>query len=82
MVKNLSVNVGDASLIPRSGRSPGVGKLQPTPVFLPGKSHGERRLAGYSPWIAESQSCAPCAVYIAGSCQLSILHMVVYTCQF
>ena len=56
MVKNLSVNVGDASLIPRSGRSPGVGKLQPTPVFLPGKSHGERRLAGYSPWIAESQS--------------------------
>ena len=23
---------------------------QPTPVFLPGKSHGERSLAGYSPW--------------------------------
>ena len=21
-----------------------------TPVFLPGKSHGQRSLAGYSPW--------------------------------
>ena len=21
-----------------------------TPVFLPGKSHGQKRLAGYSPW--------------------------------
>ena len=25
-------------------------KQQPTPVFLPGKSHGQRILAGYSPW--------------------------------
>ena len=23
---------------------------QPTPVFLPGKSHGQRTLVGYSPW--------------------------------
>ena len=23
---------------------------QPTPVFLPGESHGQRKLAGYSPW--------------------------------
>ena len=23
---------------------------QPTPVFLPGKSHGQRNLVGYSPW--------------------------------
>ena len=26
---------------------------QPTPVFLPGKSHGQRNLAGYSPWGLE-----------------------------
>jgi len=26
------------------------GAWQPTPVFLPGESHGQRRLAGYSPW--------------------------------
>ena len=25
-------------------------KWQPTPVFLPGKCHGQRSLAGYSPW--------------------------------
>ena len=25
-------------------------KWQPTPVFLPGESHGQRSLGGYSPW--------------------------------
>ena len=25
-------------------------KWQPTPEFLPGKSHGRRKLVGYSPW--------------------------------
>ena len=25
-------------------------KWQPPPVFLPGKFHGQRSLAGYSPW--------------------------------
>ena len=24
---------------------------QPTPVFLPGKSHGQKSLASYSPWV-------------------------------
>ena len=39
-----------------SNHDPWVGKIpcrrarQPTPVFLPGESHGERSLAGYSPW--------------------------------
>ena len=38
------------------GFDPCVGKIpwrrawQPTPVFLPGESHGQRSLAGYSPW--------------------------------
>ena len=31
-------------------RSPGEGKWQPTPVLLPGESHGWRSLVGYSPW--------------------------------
>ncbi|KAB0384662.1 hypothetical protein FD755_006579 [Muntiacus reevesi] len=26
------------------------GKAPPTPVLLPGKSHGQRSLVGYSPW--------------------------------
>ena len=25
-------------------------KWQPTPVFLPGEFHGQKSLAGYSPW--------------------------------
>ena len=25
-------------------------KWQPTPVFLPGESHGQRSLEGYGPW--------------------------------
>ena len=39
----------------RPGFDPWVGKIlwrrkwQPTPVFLPGESHGQRSLAGYSP---------------------------------
>ena len=24
--------------------------MQPTPIFLPGESHGQRSLSGYSPW--------------------------------
>ena len=35
---------------PWVGRIPWRRKCQPTPVFLPGKSHGQRSLAGYSPW--------------------------------
>ena len=29
-------------------------KWQPTPVFFPGESHGQRTLAGYSPWGCKS----------------------------
>ena len=39
---------GDVGSIPGSGRSPWRRKWQPTPVFLPGKSHGQRSLVGYS----------------------------------
>ena len=28
----------------------------PTPVFLPGKSHGQRSLVGCSPWVTENQT--------------------------
>ena len=31
-------------------------KWQPTPVLLPGESHGQRSLAGYSPWGCNSQT--------------------------
>ena len=32
------------------GKIPWRRKWQPTPAFLPGKSHGWRTLVGYSPW--------------------------------
>ena len=42
-------DTGDVGLIPGSGRSPG-GKWHPTPVFLPGEFHGQRRREGHSSW--------------------------------
>ena len=58
MVKNSTAKVGDAGLIPGSGRSPeeGNGKQIPIPVFLPGESHGQRNLVGYSPWGRKSRT--------------------------
>ena len=50
VVKNLPANAGDKGSIPGSGRSPERRIWQPTPIFLPGKFHGQRSLAGYSPW--------------------------------
>ena len=49
MAKNLPASAGDKGLIPGSERSPGEGNGKPTPVFLPGKSHGQRSQVGYSP---------------------------------
>ena len=48
-VKNLHANAGDAGSILGLGRSLEKGMV-PTPVFLTRESHGQRRLAGYSPW--------------------------------
>ena len=50
VVKNLPANAGDWSLISGSGRFPGEGNGNPTPISLPGKSHGQRSLEGYSSW--------------------------------
>ena len=51
-VKNLPANIGD---VKRCRFNPWVRKIlwrrawQPTPVLLPGESHGQRSLAGYGP---------------------------------
>ena len=47
-VKNLPANAGDLGSILWVGKIPWRRKWQPTPVFLPGKSHGQRSLAAYS----------------------------------
>ena len=49
VVKNLPANAGDLASISGSGRFPWRRKWQSTPEFLPGESHGQRSLVGYSP---------------------------------
>ena len=46
VVKNASA--GDTSSLRRE--DPLEKKTEPTAVFLPGKSHGQRSLMDYSPW--------------------------------
>ena len=54
MVKNLSANVGDicrrCRFYPWFRKIPWRREWQSTPEILPGKSHGQRSLAGYNPW--------------------------------
>ena len=48
VVKNSPFCAGDMGSILGLGRSPGEGNGNPLPVFLPGKSHGQRKLVGYN----------------------------------
>ena len=53
MVKNIPPSAGDTEdedSVPWLGRSPWSSKWQLTPVFLPGKFHGQRSLVDYSVW--------------------------------
>ena len=36
-----------------------------TPVFLPGKFHGQRSLAGYSPWGHKESDMTECLTYFS-----------------
>ena len=69
VIKNPSPNWGDAASIPGSGRSPGGGKSD-TPAFLPGKSYGQKSLAGYS-----SQGCKELTEQLS----THVLYILVYT---
>ena len=46
--KKSACNAGDLGSIPGFERSPGEGNGNP-PIFLPGKSHGQRSLVGLNP---------------------------------
>jgi len=53
VVKNPPANAGDVrdtSLIPGSGRSPGGGQGNPLQYSCLENPHGQKSLAGYSPW--------------------------------
>ena len=48
--KESTCNAGDPRLIPWVRKILWRREWQPTPVFLPGESHGQRSLVGCSPW--------------------------------
>ena len=52
MVKSLAANLLQETcrFDPWVRKIPWRRKWQPTPVFLLGKSHGQKSLAGYTPW--------------------------------
>ena len=54
------------------GKIPWRRKWQPTPVFLPEESHGERSLAGYSPWVTNHQYLIFTNIYIC-------IYLYIYT---
>ena len=56
VVKNLPANAGDTGLIPGLERSSGEGNSNLTPVFLPGKSHGQRSLVATVHGVAKSRT--------------------------
>ena len=53
VVKNPPANAKDIRSDPWVGKIPWRMAWQPTPVFLPGESHGQRSQAGYSPWCCK-----------------------------
>ena len=56
VVKNPAANAGDtrdSDSVSGLGRSSWRRAWPPTPVFLPGKFHGQRSLVGYSPWSSK-----------------------------
>ena len=52
MVENLPA-MQETSVQSLGREDPWEKGMQTTPVFLPGKFHGQRNLAGYSPWGCE-----------------------------
>ena len=95
VVKNPPTNArdaGDTGLILGSGRSPGGGSGQHTLVILPGKTHGQRSLAGYSPWdgkesdkterlsvhIVDLQCCDSCIPFLKCNCFTMLYSFLLY----
>ena len=50
IVQYLACSAGDPGSIPGLGRCPGEGNSTPLQYSCLEKSHGQRSLAGYSPW--------------------------------
>ena len=71
-------NVGEPGSTSGSGRSPGEGDGNQLLYFLPGGSHGQRSLAGYSPWgHTESDPTEATSLHFTSSLIKSHLYMFV-----
>ena len=55
---------------PWVGKIPWRRKWQPTPVFSPRESHGQRRLVGYSPWDCKELDTTEWLKEISPGCSL------------
>ena len=55
-VKESTCNAGDLGLIPGSGKSPGGRLGNPLQYSCLENPHGQRSLAGYSPWGRKEQN--------------------------
>ena len=71
-IKNLPANAGD---IRQPGSIPGSGRAwQPASVFLPGKFHGQRSLAGYNSWIRKELDMTLLSDFLNSTLRTSYMH--------
>ena len=78
VVKNAPANEGDAKdagFIPGLRRSPEEGNGN-TPVFFPGKFHGQKSLVGYSPWGCKESDMTECSMH---TCARAHIHTHTHT---
>ena len=82
----LCLQCGSSGFAPWLGKIPWRRKWQPTPVFLPGESHGQRSVAGYSPWdckesdTTERLSLSECAcVHVCAQSCLTLCDLTDYS---
>ena len=62
-------------------KSPWSRKWQPILVFLPGKSHGQKSLVGYSPWSCKELDMTECVCVHACACAHTHTHTHTHTLE-
>ena len=79
MVRNL-LAMQENGFIPWVRKIPWRRELQPNPVFLPGKSHGQRSLEDYSPWDhKESKTTEQISLSLQGAYRILQIKTNCYT---
>ena len=84
LVAQSACSAGDLGSIPGLGRFPWRRKRKPTPVSLPGESHGQRSLAGYSPWGCKESDMTERLThteYMVPLCSLVTFPLVLNVCK-